>query len=40
MLADVFPELLPGDMRIESATVWESSRFSVDQEAAAERSDN
>jgi acyl homoserine lactone synthase len=40
MLADVFPELLPDDMRIESATIWESSRFSVDQEAAAERSDN
>jgi acyl homoserine lactone synthase len=40
MLADVFPELLPRDMRIESATIWESSRFSVDQEAAAERSDN
>jgi acyl homoserine lactone synthase len=40
MLADVFPELLPDGMRIESATIWESSRFSVDQEAAAERSDN
>jgi N-acyl-L-homoserine lactone synthetase len=40
MLADVFPELLPRDMRIESATIWESSRFSVDQEAASERSDN
>ncbi len=40
MLADVFPELLPDGMRIESATVWESSRFSVDQEAAAERSEN
>ena len=40
MLADVFPELLPDGMRIESATIWESSRFSVDQEAAAERSEN
>lgn len=40
MLADIFPELLPDGMRIESATIWESSRFSVDQEAAAERSEN
>ena len=40
MLADVFPELLPDGMTIESATIWESSRFSVDQAAAAERSDN
>lgn len=40
MLADVFPELLDDGMRIESATVWESSRFSVEQEAASERSDN
>jgi N-acyl-L-homoserine lactone synthetase len=40
MLADVFPELLPDTLRIESATIWESSRFSVDQEAASERSDN
>ena len=40
MLADVFPELLPDGTRIESATIWESSRFSVDQEAAAERSEN
>lgn len=40
MLADVFPELLPDDLRIESATIWESSRFSVDQEAASERSEN
>jgi acyl homoserine lactone synthase len=40
MLADVFPELLPDSLRIESATIWESSRFSVDQEAASERSDN
>lgn len=40
MLADVFPELLPDGMIIESATIWESSRFSVDQAAAAERSEN
>jgi N-acyl-L-homoserine lactone synthetase len=40
MLADVFPELLPDGMRIETATIWESSRFSVDQEAASERSNN
>lgn len=40
MLADVFPELLPDGMRIESATIWESSRFSVEQKAAAERSEN
>ncbi len=40
MLADVFPQLLPDGTRIESATIWESSRFSVDQEAAAERSEN
>jgi N-acyl-L-homoserine lactone synthetase len=40
MLADVFPELLPDGLRIESATIWESSRFSVDQEAASERSEN
>jgi acyl homoserine lactone synthase len=40
MLADVFPELLPDGTRIESATIWESSRFSVAQEAAAERSEN
>jgi len=40
MLTDVFPELLPDGLRIESATIWESSRFSVDQEAASERSEN
>ncbi len=40
MLADVFPQLLPDGLRIESATIWESSRFSVDQEAASERSEN
>jgi N-acyl-L-homoserine lactone synthetase len=37
---DVFPELLPDGLRIESATIWESLRFSVDKEAAAERSEN
>jgi len=40
MLADVFTELLPDGMHIESATIWESSRFSVDHAAASERSDN
>lgn len=40
MLGDVFTELLPDGLRIESATIWESSRFSVDQAAASERSDN
>lgn len=40
MLADVFPELLPDGLRIESATIWESSRFSVDGAAALERSEN
>lgn len=40
MLADVFPELLPGGLRIESATIWESSRFSVRQEVDADRSEN
>lgn len=40
MLADVFPELLADNYRIESATIWESSRFSVDHEAAIERSEN
>jgi N-acyl-L-homoserine lactone synthetase len=40
MLADVFPQLLPDGLRIESATIWESSRFSVDQETESERSEN
>lgn len=40
MLADVFPELLPDGISIESATIWESSRFTVDHEAATERSTN
>ena len=34
MLRDVFPELLPDDLVVESATIWESSRFSMDPEAA------
>ena len=33
MLRDVFPQLLPPDQIIESPTVWESSRFSMDVEA-------
>jgi acyl homoserine lactone synthase len=37
MLADVFSDLLPDGKPVESATVWESTRFSVDHEAAAER---
>jgi acyl homoserine lactone synthase len=40
MLNDVFHALLSDGVRIESATIWESSRFSVDHEAAAERSEN
>lgn len=35
MLRDVFPQLLPPDQIIESPTVWESSRFSMDTEAMA-----
>lgn len=34
MLRNVFPELLPDDLVVESATIWESSRFSMDAEAA------
>ena len=34
MLRDVFPVLLPEDLVVESATIWESSRFSMDPEAA------
>lgn len=34
MLRDVFPVLLPEDFVVESATIWESSRFSMDPEAA------
>ena len=34
MLRDVFFELLPDDLVVESATIWESSRFSMDPEAA------
>ena len=37
MLRDVFPQLLPSDQVIESPTVWESSRFSMDVEAMAPR---
>jgi acyl homoserine lactone synthase len=40
MLADVFSELLPAGQTVRSATVWESSRFSVAQSAIAERSPN
>jgi acyl homoserine lactone synthase len=34
MLRDVFPQLLPDGLVVESATVWESSRFSMSPEAA------
>jgi acyl homoserine lactone synthase len=34
MLRNVFPQLLPDDLVVESATIWESSRFSMDPEAA------
>lgn len=33
MLRDVFPQLLPPDQIIESPLVWESSRFSMDNDA-------
>lgn len=33
MLRDIFPQLLPADQIIESPTIWESSRFSMDVEA-------
>jgi acyl homoserine lactone synthase len=35
MLRDVFSDLLPNGLVVESATIWESSRFSMDPEAAA-----
>ena len=35
MLRDIFPQLLPADQIIESPTIWESSRFSMDVEAMA-----
>lgn len=34
MLRDVFPELLPDGLVVESATVWEASRFAMDPDAA------
>lgn len=39
MLRDVFDCLLPGET-IESATIWESTRFSVHQDFATERTAN
>jgi acyl homoserine lactone synthase len=39
MLSDVFSELLPANQTVRSPRIWESSRFSVDHEALAERSD-
>jgi acyl homoserine lactone synthase len=39
MLRDVFSCLLPGDV-IESATIWESTRFSVHPDFATERTAN
>jgi N-acyl-L-homoserine lactone synthetase len=40
MLNDVFSELLPGGNPVRSALMWESSRFSVDRSALAERTEN
>jgi N-acyl-L-homoserine lactone synthetase len=40
MLRDVFHCLLPDGERIESATIWESSRFAVHPDFAGERSNN
>jgi acyl homoserine lactone synthase len=40
MLNDVFSELLPGGSPVRSALMWESSRFSVDRSALAERTEN
>jgi acyl homoserine lactone synthase len=34
MLRNVFPELLPDGLVIESATIWEASRFAMDPDAA------
>ena len=35
MLRDVFPMLMPSGEVVESATIWESSRFALDPEACA-----
>ena len=40
MLADVFSTLLPEGELIRSATIWESSRFSVDLDAPSVRAEN
>ena len=40
LLNDVFSELLPGGNPVRSALMWESSRFSVDRSALAERTEN
>jgi N-acyl-L-homoserine lactone synthetase len=40
MLRDVFSCLLPDEEIVESATVWESTRFSVHPDYVAERSPN
>jgi acyl homoserine lactone synthase len=37
MLRDVFSELLPDGLVIESATIWEGSRFAMDPEMALPR---
>lgn len=39
MLADTFYELLPDGMKVKSSTVWESSRYCVDTELAAQWSE-
>jgi acyl homoserine lactone synthase len=40
MLRDVFSCLLPEGVVVESATIWESTRFSIHPDVAAERSPN
>jgi N-acyl-L-homoserine lactone synthetase len=40
MLADVFPNLVPPGEIVRSPIVWESTRFCVDMDYAATRSDN
>jgi acyl homoserine lactone synthase len=40
MLNDVFTTLLPAGVPVRSALMWESSRFSVDHQSLAERTEN
>jgi N-acyl-L-homoserine lactone synthetase len=39
MLANVFLELLPPGATVRSPTIWESSRFSIDDDGLAQRSE-